>query len=65
MKHHRRFAERREETAIRSGETSPEASIQDALDLARAWADLDWGEAEAELDRIRHQSNPTPPMTDL
>jgi hypothetical protein len=35
------------------------------LALAGAWADLDWEEAEAELDRIRHESQPTPPITDL
>ena len=33
--------------------------------LAGAWSDLDWDEAEKELDRIRHESNPTPPITDL
>ena len=40
-------------------------SIQVALNLAGAWSDLDWEEAEAELDRIRHQSQPTPPITGL
>lgn len=42
-----------------------DASIQDALSLAGVWSDLDWREALAELDRIRHQSQPTPPITDL
>jgi prevent-host-death family protein len=41
------------------------AGIERALALAGAWADLDWDEAEAELDRIRHESQPTPPITDL
>jgi hypothetical protein len=39
----------------------PDAAVQRALDLAGAWADLDSEEARAELDRIRHQSPPTPP----
>jgi hypothetical protein len=39
----------------------PDAAVRRALDLAGAWADLDWEEALAELDRIRHQSPPTPP----
>lgn len=43
----------------------PQDAIQRALSLAGAWSDLDWEEAEEELDRIRHQSQPTPPITDL
>lgn len=35
---------------------------QTALNLAGAWSDLDWGEMERELDRIRHESKPTPPI---
>jgi hypothetical protein len=41
---------------------STPASVQRALDLAGAWADLDWDEMEAALDRIRHESVPTPPI---
>jgi hypothetical protein len=40
----------------------PDAAVRRALDLAGAWADLDWEEAVAELDRIRHQTPPTPPV---
>lgn len=40
-------------------------SIQTALSLAGAWSDLDWVEAVEELDRIRHESWPTPPISDL
>lgn len=36
--------------------------MQDALELAGAWGDRDWNEVEAELDRIRHSSKPTPPI---
>lgn len=37
-------------------------SVQDALDLAGAWSDIDWDEAVDTLDRIRHESKPTPPV---
>ena len=30
-----------------------------------AWADLDWDEFVEWLDRIRHESKPTPPIDDL
>ncbi len=35
---------------------------QRALDLAGVWSDLDWEAAADELDRIRHESRPTPPI---
>ncbi len=41
------------------------AVVADARALAGAWADLDWEEAVAALDRIRHQSEPTPPIDAL
>jgi hypothetical protein len=31
--------------------------------LAGVWSDLDWEEMAAELDRIRHASPPTPPIS--
>ena len=34
----------------------------DALALAGAWRDLDWDEMVEALDRIRHESTPTPPL---
>jgi len=37
-------------------------AIKEALALAGAWGDRDWNEVEAELDRIRHSSKPTPPF---
>lgn len=40
-------------------------SIEEARSLAGAWADLDWQEALDELDRIRHDSPPTPPIDEL
>ena len=36
--------------------------IQAALDTAGAFSDLDWDEMVEELDRIRHESKPTPPI---
>ncbi len=38
------------------------AGTQAALQAIGAWADLDWDEAVEELDRIRHESKPTPPL---
>ena len=43
----------------RADAASGQASIQRALNLAGAWQHLmPWEEAEADLDRIRHQSQP-------
>lgn len=41
----------------------PAGATQDALALAGAWSDLDWTELEAGLDRIRHQTPPSPPIS--
>src|SRR5437660_467683 len=35
---------------------------RDVRHLAGAWKDLDWDEVADELDRIRHESKPTPPI---
>lgn len=40
-------------------------SPTDVRSLAGAWADLDWDEADDEFDRIRHESEPTPPVDKL
>jgi hypothetical protein len=37
----------------------------DARSLAGVWSDLDWEETVEALDRIRHDSTPTPPIDDL
>jgi hypothetical protein len=37
-------------------------AIKETLALAGAWGERDWNEVEAELDRIRHSSKPTPPL---
>ncbi len=37
-------------------------ATQKALDVIGAWSDLDWDETVAALDRIRHESKPTPPI---
>lgn len=36
-----------------------------ALSVIGAWSDLNWEQIEAALDHIRHQSQPTPPITNL
>lgn len=41
------------------------SSLDAALSVIGAWSDLDWDEMEAALDRIRHESQPTPPIDDL
>jgi hypothetical protein len=40
-----------------------EDTTQAALALAGAWNDLAWDELEQALDRIRHESPPTPPFS--
>jgi len=39
-----------------------EQEVQDALSLAGAWRHLDWNDMVEALDRIRHESKPTPPI---
>jgi hypothetical protein len=36
--------------------------VQRVLALCGAWRDIDWDEMSAELNRIRHESQPTPPI---
>jgi hypothetical protein len=44
-------------------ETKRKTSIHDALALAGAWKDIPSDDMEERLDRIRHQSTPTPPLS--
>ena len=46
-------------------QAAAQEGIQRALSLAGAWSDLDWEETLEELDRIRHQTPPTPPIDEL
>jgi hypothetical protein len=39
-----------------------EDTARAALALAGVWSDLAWDELEQALDRIRHESPPTPPL---
>lgn len=41
-----------------------DSSLDAALSVIGAWSDLHWDEMEAALDRIRHESQPTPPIDD-
>lgn len=36
--------------------------LRAALAVVGAWSDLDWDGFSAELDRLRHESPPTPPI---
>jgi hypothetical protein len=40
-------------------------SIAEALALFGAWSDLNWEETVEALDRIRHESKPTPPIDEI
>lgn len=40
----------------------PQSATQAALGVIGAWGDLDWNETVEALDRIRHESKPTPPI---
>ncbi len=42
--------------------TRSEDTLWKALDAIGAWSDIDWDELADELDRIRHESRPTPPI---
>ncbi len=42
-------------------QASPER-VHEAVQLAGAWSDLDWEATVTALDRIRHESTPTPPI---
>lgn len=42
--------------------TVGDVEMRAALEAIGAWADLDWDAAAEELDQIRHQSTPTPPL---
>ncbi len=39
-----------------------QSATQAALGVIGAWSDLDWEETVEALDRIRHDSKPTPPI---
>jgi hypothetical protein len=41
---------------------TPSRGAQDALSVIGAWSDMDWDELAESLDRIRHESPPTPPI---
>ena len=38
-------------------------AVTDALSLAGAWRDLEWEAVVDDLDRLRHESKPTPPLS--
>ena len=40
----------------------PFVTVEQVLALAGAWGERNWKDVEEELDRIRHESKPTPPF---
>ena len=40
-------------------------AVKQAISLAGAWSDLNSNEVLRELDQIRQESKPTPPVDDL
>lgn len=53
------------EPAATQKKAKARTSVKEALALAGAWADLPSEHLEEELDRIRHESKPTPPIDTL
>ena len=51
-----------DETAVNDTADGGAQIVAEARALAGAWSDLDWDEMVEELDRIRHESTPTPPI---
>ena len=49
------------EEALRNDALSSE-NVEQVLELAGAWEKLSWEDMASSLDRIRHQSTPTPPV---
>lgn len=45
-----------------AGVARTDADLEAARRAIGAWADLDWPEMIDALDRIRHESEPTPPI---
>jgi hypothetical protein len=43
----------------------PEPHQPGALDRIGAWSDIPWEQMEEDLDTIRHESQPTPPIDEL
>lgn len=48
-----------------SDATAQPQSVQETLRLIGAWSDRDWKAAVEELDRIRHGTQPAPPIAGL
>jgi hypothetical protein len=45
-----------------AGASGADDILEAALAVIGAWSDLDWEEFSIDLDRIRHESRPTPPI---
>jgi hypothetical protein len=51
--------------AERKSAGQPQQHQPSALDRIGAWSDIPWEQMEEELDTIRHESQPTPPIDEL
>jgi len=45
-----------------AGKQQKQKAIAETLALAGAWKDLDFNDMLEQLDKIRHESKPTPPL---
>ncbi len=56
-------------SGVEADEATPQASLSPgakaALGAIGAWADIDWDETLAELERIRREGTSSPPIEDL
>jgi hypothetical protein len=49
--------------AAEADAASSSNAIQEVLNLAGSWSDLNWDIVEEELYRIRHENPPSPPIS--
>jgi len=49
-------------TDEKAADAASKAATQAALSVIGAWSDLSFDEMQEALDRIRHESTPTPPI---
>ena len=52
----------REQIITEENDARNDETARKALGVFGAWSDLDWEEVADALDRIRHESAPTPPV---
>ena len=50
-------------TPVETEKQKNHKAIEETLALAGSWKELDFDDMIEQLDRIRHESKPTPPLT--